>query len=634
MTTPVTFRRLAFTFVTDDAAMLSAGPGDEGYCYLCLFDPDDHPLVATTCGRYPLWESVLTMRGGFKPSGVFLSRKIGPGIYHIGQTLSAGYKPTHLAIPKTGMVGHQSADDYIPTILWKAVWTLFMTHAFYIKLGVFSLSLIYAFGSTFVVSDFIEPSIDKLKPRKITVPKPPPPPATTTSSVRPFSFSKLKVLLVGLLCTGSVSKLFNFDNVDQWITQNESDGVLPEDFHQVHSNYLECHRVNLRDNRICCDNMNSIVSILDLEMDDNYLREYVELMCELKKAPNWLPEAKQNAIKHLHNRNKPKETIGDMIDSTLERITSETKELASEGFTGGKKVLRGVREVLTSAVRLTRDGGVGTLSQVEDVTRKIGQMTDNSINSLKTSVGTLKDPGMVLGSVIETTNNHVTKLAEGAVQTLEDLSEVIESMTNPGAIVGSKITATSDFLTAVNEELPSGEYLGQETGKAGVIITNRVKTSVEFIDNTTTNLINEIIEQSPRSETVAKRIINVGEWFLNTGERIVETVTDDFGSLYWNAKNGKIKETLRSTLEESTEWSESIGKTIGALPKGVLKGFGVEVEETLLNPTPENVKNYRKALGGRELSSNWSTTWSTGGMTIATIILGATFAGYAQVYFE
>jgi hypothetical protein len=540
-------------------------PTDDGWCYLHLYNAKDRQKVACVLGAYPTWGHIKDL-GGYKVDVPFNVRRAKDGRVHVS-TGGVGTSARYLPLGDEEVIGSTLWDRENVDVKMILLFAAFMIKYLATKTGDMMISLTgaicigiftYCLMAGEVLLPIKKPSLNDLIRYKTEFPNKTyvlpakvrqvrrKPTIERLSYYVVIGLTILKVVEARLLPTAKEA----LKTVGKEMTRKEIREAI-----KVLDPILKQYELCLVDspiaNEICCDDEETRAMIFQADVPDEVMIKIVNRVCDaaerdkgkwLRNGKRWLLKRKSKAKDDLKNRQNRK--INDLeaeLDEDGEPIDRENTDN-----------------------EIKEEPGPSTKEMV---------MESEAIRASKVLLGeTLKGVYYLMGEamnvgddIVESINDIVPEVYGKAKRTGSKAIEVIEEVTD---------IAEGNLLTAID----------------------RGKTVGKTIDKSTTNLIEEIGEVLPSGEQIAEGFKDGILWTIETTKDTmiggVQLSKDAINSV----KEAGFEENLDRVVDKVPIVAEKLSVAVGKVWYGVAKGAGIDVENTVLNPTPKNIQETMKAI--------------------------------------
>lgn len=437
---------------------------EEGYCYLCLYREKVHQQVAQLLGMYPLWREVKQL-GGFRVGGAYHVSRTGENLVHIGSE-GTGYTVSNLQIRDDDRVGGRIPSGYstfYPTFAWRpallvwAIWVViseFRQKISATKMALATIAVVYP-------AWYVELAFGRLHVPIIRIPKGIKVEPDLVRVTRRSGFAKLIKLVVtfGVMTIPDVAEA-RLTTKPGDLNKFEFTPEVRKIVTQVHGQYLATHNLSLPDHAICTTKQSLRLKILDLDIDDEYLIEYVEGMCpQLIGKPGWRQEAEVFALANTGDdfgarANRFLETSIDLIadiSGTANRIVAATTEQIVYALQDGGETYVDSLNESRDHIRETAKAGLTAAKAAGNAASQVVSKIATSLERNKDVPGELVDDAFTLLKWISTKLDPVEGF-EIVVEHITDTIHIIDNNTiDYDEAVGLAVKAMSTVVGDISE---------------------------------------------------------------------------------------------------------------------------------------------------------------------------------------
>lgn len=504
---------------------------EDGYCYLVVFREEIAQKAAYTLGPYPMWGEVCTF-GNFSRGTFHVQRR--RGRVHIG-TSGAGVPAPRLDIHSHEVVGVDNCRLEVKQ------WIMWLTGLYMSPLLTFLVFFCWNHTNLLEVLNNRHFFSSK-KPR-----------AVPTVGKLPM----LLMLLVANLKLSSAALTFRFENV---IDSLEVKPIMVERqlLAGVHHRYTRSRKRGKIDT-ICLENNDLMIEILDLDVRDVVLDDYISTMCTGMPV-GWRDAIEEKIITEgLINYVEYFQVAKEAIDETVDRVAGMSLKALDEGV----EVIEMVAKDLLSASKSVKDVAddflEDVLTELPTDLNKLGNLAINIVGETSKAAvmlveSVVDDVPLIEKEVVDVVQETV-KLIPKPTELINDLVELTPTTDQVLNVVadgaGILKTATNDVVSASYHQTrdvvrDSFQSLGE---KDFVDLLNMTQTNlVKFKDNA----FNAIMS---RVETVVYELPDVSYNVANAAGSFYGGLLEGGGlsgevenSLQW-----KISETLFGGRESKEE---------------------------------------------------------------------------------
>lgn len=525
---------------------------EDGWCYLNLYDSKHRQKVAHLLGPFPTWGSIKEL-GGYRTNIPFTIRRTKDGRVHIASG-GAGVSARYLPLGDSEIIGSNLWDresvDYRVVLLF----TLYMAKHLLLKtndvlisligsvcVGIFTFYLMRGEVSVPINS----PSISDLMRYDRDFPNRPYRRPVNVKRVRRRSLAEKLTYwtVIGLAVFKTVeSKLL--PSSGEVIKESLSDVSkrevrrLTNVLDPILKNYELCLTDSVDASELCCDDEDTRVMLLEADISDEMLKRIIDGVCDATRSAedDWLRDAKKWLVRRKmterESKKKPVEDIKVNNDSDIKFDSNDGVPNSKDQFMNSKTV---------DASRTLIDEGV------DGIFNLFGEVIEASDRLIETVNSVVPE---VYGSARRLSNEALNAAGKAAEIAGRGVTETVDRTSTAAIIVDD---ATTNVLYGVGEMLPSGEQIGQA-----------LKNSVEW---------------------VAKKSVEVAGGTIEISKEVAK-----------EALNADYVKGFDETIDKIPKVAEKLGEAVGKTWYGAAKGAGVNVEKTILNPTPRNIRETMRAM--------------------------------------
>jgi len=552
-----------------------------GYCYLCLYEEEHHQKVASLLRKYPDWLKVRTL-GGFKETGSFSTMRARNDVVHIS-TDGIGVPARDLRMHDKEILGAQLefSPGYILNT-WPLAILIWYIRIYYLNVS-WETTLPMLFVSAMLISP---PWVMMVLCGRVLVPTP-----KFVMKVISNKFRNLEVvrpcvkswhryvpmILFAFLTITTTDAKLSLD-VDHFLDQIE--GAKPDEIKEIrefHPRYMEAYEVTRGAEKMCLQDYEIRGEALDLQVEDDILIQYLELLCQpLKGLDNWHDKVKAiylgDSRCELAKYAKPDrgyiEQITDTVSDEAVVFMDAAGELAQDTLEGGKRLMTSVNE------RQQELSGnlIGQTDAVLQSANKALTGTARGLNkALERRAGRVEPLINDLDSAVEI----ITGVIPSATDMAKKLKSRVESFNNEVEVKLEVVSVVNKIWEMGSRVAMDANEIGDKIYKQSVDRLNLQLDNTEVDENTKPLTIGDLVDAT---KAAVNGVISTSE---NIGHYVHDVYTEN-----------NVKENTGKLIEEAPWLTKTIGETIGNLPNGIMGGSGVS--ETVTN----FVKDLREATIG------------------------------------
>jgi hypothetical protein len=303
-------------------------------------------------------------------------------------------------------------------------------------------------------------------------------------------------------------------------------------------NYELCLTDSVDASELCCDDEDTRVMLVEADISDEMLKRIIDGVCDATRSAedDWLRDAKKWLVRRKmterESKKKPVEDIKVNNDSDIKFDSNDGVPNSKDQFMNSKTV---------DASRTLIDEGVNGIFNL------FGEVIEASDRLIETVNSVVPE---VYGSARRLSNEALNAADKAAEIAGRGVTETVDRTSTAAIIMDD---ATTNVLYGVGEVLPSGEQIGQA-----------LKNSVEW---------------------VAKKSVEVAGGTIEISKEVAK-----------EALNADYVKGFDETIDKIPKVAEKLGEAVGKTWYGAAKGAGVNVEKTILNPTPRNIRETMRAM--------------------------------------
>jgi len=551
----------------------------DGLCYLCLYEEKYHQKVAYVLGYYPCWGEVKNL-GGFKVTGSFNAIKLRNDIMHIS-TDGIGVPARDLSMCDDDVVGASRKlrlDKYIVRT-WPLVFPLW-----YMRLkmgGSYQTTL----PMLFLTACLVSPTwIVLMACGKVVLPNP--------SYWLSYAYHKKSAVYRSikwklpkmLYILGSLAMIYTADarlglEISEVFTELDNlPGVSPEDMDllkEIHPRYMDVYNPRVVPfSNLCTDDYDMRGELLDLDLDDEVIIQYLEVACQdLAAEDNWHHISKVKFMRDPRfDRAKYarppsyKQQITKHVNEESEALLDSAGEIVMNTLNKSKEIITDLTKERDKFGNMVKDQGIVAIQSVNTAVDETAQGLNKVLMKRAKQIKPLIED--VDGAVTAITKDLSMKSAvEGLSDHISNFRDEIMFDVRPGKLV--------------NGVLVTGAMVAND---AAIVATNLYSATVNQLKSQTVHL-----KDASSDPLTLADITNTGKEGVKSIVRTGEVISDYVKSTY---ADNNIKENTAKLIGQGPWLAETLGQTIGKLPNGVVTGANVTGTFT------ELLKNVRESTIG------------------------------------
>jgi len=552
-----------------------------GYCYLCLYEEEYHQKVAFILGQYPCWGDIKSF-GGFRETGTFNVVRMKNDVIHVS-TDGIGVPARDLTLNDREIVG--SPNTIFNKKYIASTWPLVMTY-WYVRWFMMNTGYYTTLPSIMISMILISPTWTvMLLCGNIVLPNP----VYWCKRLARYKlpiYSSIKagwpkIFYLAIFCSMllSADARIGIETDDIIDAIKEVTDIERDLLRDVHPRYMAVFDNNLEPTDLCTHDYEMRGELLDLDMDDKVIIQYLEATCaSLRKEGDWHANVKTKFIKDRRF------DYGKYSKQTYRQKVQ-------------KKVLQQVEDESEALVDAIGIAASATIEQTKSVLAQASQE-----NSKLTS--TITDEGF---KVVSTANTALAATAKGVNSILDNrakqIQPLIEDVDKAVTVITDQLPNATTLATGLTNQLKSFKDEVKIDLKPAQVVNSIWDMGNSLIDDATRvggklykQAVNRIDIQMDSLEVTHETEPLTFNDIINAGSAIVNfTITtgeDVAGYIKASYTENNVKRNTANLVEQGPWLMETVGTSIGKLPDGVIKGSGISEAVTGF------IKNLREATIG------------------------------------